>query len=229
MADERYPHLFLPGPTETQGFTSVNQGGRSPRLPNRSSRSAHAATLEAKLTLAWSISGTQQAASVNTRHGCYLEFRSAPEFDLTLKSLENRRIGIRLCKVSQVETEDGKIENRALVFIPTDKRSYFINKFRKYGEEIRAGKNNPNNQRLVAPVEDIVAAVLRDFWTDENQPIPDQHADWIEVWIATNEEVVVARFRSILETLGIEEHPDQPLLCFPERSVFDNWLGFMKI
>jgi hypothetical protein len=219
MPEERYPHLFLSGPTETQGFTSVNQGGSSPRLPSRPSRSSHAAALEAKLIQAWAQAGSQQAASVNTRDGCYLEFRSAPESDLALKSLENRPSGIRLCKVSQVEAEDGRIESRALVFIPADKCSHFINKFRQYGQEIREGRKNPDNQPLVAPIEDIVAAVLRNFWTDECHPLPGENADWIEVWIAANGEDTVATFRSTLSTVGIEEHPDHPLLRFPERAV----------
>lgn len=156
---------------------------------------------------------------MNTRGGCYLEFRSAPESDLALKSLESRRSGIRLCKVSQVEAEDGRVESRALVFIPADKRSHFINKFREYGQEIREGRRNPDNQPLVAPIEDIVAAVLRNFWTDECHPLPGENADWIEVWIAANGEEAVATFRSTLSAVGIEEHPDQPLLRFPERAV----------
>lgn len=219
MPEERYPHLFLSWPTKTQRFTSVNQGGSAPRLPIRPSRSTHAESLEAKLTQAWNQSESQHATSVNTRDGCYLEFRSAPESDLALKSLESRRSGIRLCKVSNVEVEDGSVESRALVFIPTDKRSHFINKFRQYGQEIREGRKNPDNQPLVAPIDDIIAAVLQDFWTDQSQPIPSNDPDWIEAWIAANDRAVVDVFRSTLEMVGIEEHADQPLLQFPERAV----------
>ncbi len=219
MPEERYPHLFLPGPTETRGFTSVNQGGSSQRLPIRSSRSSHAASLEAKLIHAWNHAGGQQAASVNTRRGCYVEFRSAPDSDLALTSLETRRSGIRLCKVSQVEASDGRTESRALVFIPADKRSHFINRFRRYGQEIQEGRTNPNNQPLVAPIEDIVAAVLRDFWTDESSRLPGENADWIEVWISANGEDGVNSFRETLRNTGVEEHPDQPMLMFPERAV----------
>jgi hypothetical protein len=175
--------------------------------------------LERKLTQAWEQAAGQQAATVASKGGCYIEFRSAPESDLALKSLESRTSGIRLCRIAKIENENGATETRALVFVPTEKRNYFLSRFRDYASKVAPKSGNPKNQNLVAPIEDIVAAVLRDFWTDECQPIPGDNADWIEVWIAANGADAVATFRSTLSAIGIEEHPDQPLLRFPERAV----------
>lgn len=218
MAEERYPHLFLSGPTATQDYTSVNKGGSSPRLPDRPSPAEHAAALERKLTEAWSRAAGQQAAAVTTRGGCYIEFRSSPESDLALKSLEHRGNGIRLCRIAKFETTEGTTE-RALVFIPSGQQNYFLSRFRDYANRVSPKSGNPKNQKMVAPVEDIVAAVLHDFWTDDTGLLPRDEMDWVEVWIAANCDDSVERFRSSLVLVGIEEHPDHPILRFPERSV----------
>src|SRR5271169_5577014 len=105
MPSTSYPLLFLAAPTDTRRFTSPQQGGSKPRIPPRN-RASHAAWLERKLREAWAAAEGRQAVAHADRNGVYLDFYSAPGFDLILKSLDVRRSGIRLLNVRR-EIVDG--------------------------------------------------------------------------------------------------------------------------
>lgn len=167
------------------------------------------------MTRAWADAEGRQAAGVTTRHGCYIEFVSAPGADLSLKSLENVRSGIRLLNVRT--GEEGR--TLATVFVPSEQRSYFLNRIRDYGDTTKkTKKDKPLNQPLVASIDDIAAALLKDFWTD-TAPLPEGDPVWVEVWLSTEDESGIQEFRRLLAGSGIEEHPHRPVLRFPERSV----------
>lgn len=214
MAVEHFPILFLDGPSETRGFTTTMQGGGGSALPTRVAAS-HSAILQDRLTRAWADSEGRQAAGLTTRQGCYIEFVSAPGADLALKSLESVSSGIRLLNVRT--HDDGR--TLATVYVPSSQRSYFLNRIRDYGDATKnTKKGNPKNQPLVASIDDIAAAVLKDFWTD-NAPFPERDPVWIEVWLATEDTGKIDEFRTLLSESGIQEHKHQPVLHFPERSV----------
>lgn len=214
MAAEHFPLLFLDGPSDTQGFTTTIKGGGGATLPTRDP-SVHSSLLQQRMAAAWAAAEGRQAAGFSTRQGCYIEFVSAPGADLALTSLESVSKGIRLFNVRT--GEDGRTS--ATVFVPSGQRSYFLNRIRDYGDAAKNTlKGNPKNQALVACIDDIAAAVLRDFWTDSADP-PEADRTWVEVWLATNDTGKVAEFRSLLSEQRIEEHPHRPILNFPERSV----------
>ena len=76
----------------------------------------HAAFIQKKLRECYANSLTQkQAAAVRYKEGTYLEFSSAKGHDLAIKSLENRKSGIRLLNVH--EDEENYIV-RATLYIP---------------------------------------------------------------------------------------------------------------
>ena len=214
MAVEHFPLLFLDGPSETRGFTTTMQGGGGAALPARVATS-HSAILQDRMTRAWVDAEGRQAAGLTTRHGCYIEFVSAPGAELALKSLESVSSGIRLLNVRT--NDDGR--TLATVFVPSAQRSYFLNRIRDYGDAAKnTRKGNPKNQPLVASIDDIAAAVLKDFWTDR-APLPERDPVWIEVWLATDDVGRIDGFRTVLSDSGIEEHQHHPILRFPERSV----------
>lgn len=214
MAVEHFPLLFLDGPSETRGFTTTMQGGGGSALPTRIA-SSHSANLQDRMSRAWSDAEGRQAAGLTTRQGCYIEFVSAPGADLALKSLECVSSGIRLLNVRT--HDDGR--TLATVYVPSSQRSYFLNRIRDYGDAAKnTKKGNPKNQPLVASIDDIAAAVLKDFWTD-HAPLPERDPVWIEVWLATEDTREIDGFRTLLFESGIQEHEHQPILRFPERSV----------
>ncbi len=88
MPSPRYPHLNLPESPEILGFTSHGGGPGDKRFPVRD-RQTHGAFLKKRLEQAWIVAENQRVVSHSNRHGMYLEFESDPDFELTLKSLED--------------------------------------------------------------------------------------------------------------------------------------------
>ncbi|NQU10235.1 S8 family peptidase [bacterium] len=216
MAGERYPHLYLTAPPERQGFTSVQTRGGEPHFPDRPRRE-HAIRIAASLEAAWRTAGARQAVRHAERHGNYLEFAGAPGFDLALDSLEARRSGVRLLNV-RVEGEGDQARVLATVYVPNNRRGYFLRKVSAFAsEETRKGK--PKNAPLVQSIDDVRAALLEAFWTDPLKPLPGAQPEWVEVWLSTDADEVVQQFRDLSRQLGLTEHEDRPLLRFPERTV----------
>jgi hypothetical protein len=147
MAGERYRHIFLLGPTRTQGFTSPRQGGGAPRIPARD-RAQHSARLREQLETLWRDVESTQAVAHTERHGVYIDFVSDPGFDLVVKSLEALRLGIRLLNVRTQQIE-GAEQTFATVYVPHNRRAYFLNKIRAYAEEQTQG-GKPKNASLIA-------------------------------------------------------------------------------
>ena len=215
MPNGNYPHLYLPGPTDTQGFTNPRRGGSSTRLMVRDRR-AHSAHLRQRLEQAWHEGENQQAVLHVERSGAYLEFESEPGFDLAISSLERLQSGIRLLNVRREGT--GETERTlATVYVPHNRRAYFLRKIELYATE-NTKRNKPKNARLVDSITDIRRALLESFWrTDERDLIPDNDADWIEVWLSSDNDEVVARFELLLRERNLEAAAG--VLKFPERAV----------
>jgi hypothetical protein len=88
MAGERFPHLFLLGPSDARDdYSSPRRGGERPRLRVQD-RPTHAEHVKQRLEAAWQTAEARHAVGHADRHGVYLEFSSEPGFDLVLKSLE---------------------------------------------------------------------------------------------------------------------------------------------
>ena len=219
MAGERYRHIFLPGPTRTQGFTNPRRGGSPPRIPDRD-RDRHSAYLQQRLEQAWAEadqSGQRQAVVHVERRGAYIDFVSEPGFDLAVQSLEDLRSGIRLHNVRK-EGEGASERTLATVYVPQDKRGRFVRKIRSYATEIVARSNKPKNAKLVNSISDIRLAVLESFWRPEERSlIPGDNPRWVEVWLSSDQDEAVGGFDALLGTLNLEL--TEGVLKFPERSV----------
>lgn len=124
MANEHYPHLFLPGPSEKiSDYRNPRRGGDAPRIKLQD-RQPHAEHVRRSLENAWQTAADRQAVAHSDRRGVYLEFNSEPGFDLTIKSLESRQANIRLLNVKKEGEEENQL-TRATVFVPHDKSAYF--------------------------------------------------------------------------------------------------------
>lgn len=124
-------NIFLSNTAEAMPYVSKPQmGGAS--YPKRNVKS-HAELIQTKLQNSYKSAITQkQAAAIRYKEGVYLEFSSASQHDLAIKSLENRKQGIRLLNVH----EDKESETiKATVYIPAGKESYFIKKAEAYANE----------------------------------------------------------------------------------------------
>ncbi len=216
MPVQAYPHIYLAGPAKTSGFTSIQSGGGKTKTPPRD-RAGHATTIEARLKEAWKRAADRQAVAHGGRTGHYLEFVSSPGFDLAIKSLETRKSGIRLLNVRK--EGDGPTEKTyATVFIPVTKSAFFLNRIRLYETE-ETEKKKPKHAKLVESIDDVRNALLEAFWTDRNKALGNTGATWVEAWLSTDSDLIIAEFRATCAALRIEEHPHRPLLRFPERSV----------
>lgn len=218
MPGERYRHIFLDGYANRHSYTSPVQGGGAPRIPSRD-RSRHSSNLKAQLDQAWqdAIAAQQHAAVHVERHGTYLVFEGEPGFDLVVKSLESLQAGIRLLNVT-TEGEGDRVRSIATVYIPYEKRSYFVNKIQAYATENYRDTANPKNAKLVNSISAIRHAVLESFWLpEERQGIPGDTPAWVEVWLRTDGDDVVSGFEALLSQLEIQS--SEGLLRFPERAV----------
>ena len=221
MANERFPHLFLPGPSLSRDdYSSPRGGGNGPRLPSRD-RPTHAAFVRRALETAWQQADERRAVAHSSRQGVYLEFSSEPGFNLTLKSLESRKAGIKLLNV-RTEGQEGTEVTRATVFIPLDKSAHFLQKAIAYATEDNTPKNDGSstakNALLIESIGDVRAAILESsFWQDAPARMPTVAPEWVEAWLSSEDPNVVVAFEQECAEQGIEL--GEGSLSFPERTV----------
>lgn len=221
MADEYFPHLFLPGPSESRtDYSSPRRGGAGPRL-RAQDRPTHAVYVRQALESAWQQAKQRLAVAHSTRQGVYLEFSSEPGCDLALKQLEDRRAGIRLLNV-RTEGEGIEMTTKATVFIPESKSGHFLRKAIAYANDNNPPKNNgtttPKNGPLIESIGDVRAAILESsFWQDSPNKLPRDAPEWIEAWLSSEDLGVIEAFQQICAMHGIEL--GEGILTFPERTV----------
>ena len=221
MANEHFPHLFLPGPSETRNdYSNPRRGGNGPRLPTQS-RPTHAEHIKQALENAWQTAKERQAVAHSDRHGIYLEFASEPGFDLTLKSLESRQSGIKLLNVRK-EGPNGEKTTRATVFLPQEQRTHFLKKAIAYAQEDNPPKKNgtttPKNASLIESIGDVRAAILESsFWQDSADRLPGEDPEWVEVWLSSEDLDNIESFKTLCHERDIQI--GQGLLSFPDRTV----------
>ncbi len=217
------PHIVIQGPTDQLGFTSISRPGSKKRIPARD-QAVHGNFLQRKLRQAWEESESEFIASHSDRHGVYLEFRGAPGCDLVTKSLEEMKSKkIRLCNVridkeSVINPESNQEELRdiiyATVFVSNDKRQYFFDKINQYAD---SPPDKLKNSDFVNGIEDLRKAIVRSFWQDELELIPDETPAWVEVWLIGDTEEIENRFQAVTERLEIPMRAGR--IRFPERTV----------
>ena len=213
-------NIFLSKTAESLSYTSAKHNMKN-NYPSRVTMS-HANFIERKLKQCYAESLTQrQVAAIRYKEGVYLEFSGAPQYDLAVKSLENRSQGIRLLNVHE-DTETNTI--KATVYIPAGKENYFIQKIEAYAsEQTKSGK--PKNNDLVSSIENVKLAMLESFWIGKLDTIPKDIPVWCELWLrydyqTTNSEswkITEENITSICQENNILI--DKKHIIFPERIV----------
>lgn len=194
--------------------------------PVRRDANAHANFIQSKFNDSYERSSIQKkAAAIRYKNGMYLEFSSALGHELSVKSLEDIRQGIRLLNVK--ENLDTK-QVKAIIYVPDGKEAHFLKKVKAYGSEVSEKSGKPKNNDLVSSIEDISLAMLEAFWTGKIRDMPYEEAKWCEVWIRYNDkaeleqsklnaESAEASLNQCCELLQIEIN--ERTLVFPERIV----------
>src|SRR6056297_1709675 len=217
----RYQHIFLDQSGDQHDFTTPKGGGDSSKKPPRN-REVHGQRIQQKFDELrqrnLEIQDDRRAHSLPVREGTYLQFESAPGYELTLKGLEDRKAGIRLLNVQEDHSQEiiKKTVVRATVYVPAGKEKSFLNKVDAYVNK-DTSKGKPKNAPLVESIEDIRLAFLESFWQDDSKLIPDRNPVWCEVWLFGHEPEVEEEFRRFAQTLNIRMRDE--VLRFPERTV----------
>ncbi|WOO35116.1 S8 family peptidase [Anaerocolumna sp. AGMB13020] len=173
-------NIFLTNTVDEMPYVSGSRPGKK-NFPIRNV-SSHSNFIQNKLQQCYANDLSQkQVAAIRYKEGVYLEFSSAPEHDLAIKSLENRQQGIRLLNVRKDE-ETNTI--KATVYIPGGKESYFLKKVEEYADELKlTPTGNPKNNDLISSIEDVRLAILDSFWIGALDTIPTSQPEWCELWL----------------------------------------------
>lgn len=213
-----YDNIFLEDKSIAYNYTSKKKVVKNSTLPPRDVKK-HGKAIQDKLEAAWQQVSKEDAkraaVSLPCREGTYLEFVSAPNFDLNTKSMENVKQGIRLLNIKNEETDEGNV-NKATVFVPKGKEKYFLDKTKQYITDL-TDKGKPRNMSLIASIEDIRLAILESFWSGDKQWMPDEVPVWCEVWLNQDTNEVETKFRSVAAKLNISTKKEK--LSFPERRI----------
>jgi hypothetical protein len=156
---ENLRHLFPKETAKVEKYTSPNLGRDNFATPPRDAAPVHGKKLVDEIEQA--KTDADVAASHVREEGIVLEFTSAPEFNLYLKSLEAR--------ASKIELLSAKIAGnvmKATVFIPFAKIALFIDKLKSYSTEVTEKSGKPKNQKLAESISSICLATLESLWTD---------------------------------------------------------------
>ena len=209
MSRELKKHLKLENSKESMDFTPITGGGRNgPNIPIRN-RVLHSNLLEKQFNAIWENEKVQdEVAYVSRKEGIYLEFVGQKKYDLIYRSLENISQDVRLCNVRK----KGGVQY-ATVFVPHNKKDFFLNKINKY-------KETENSEKVIASIESINQAMVRALWTDKRE-IPIKEKEACEIWLSVYKkdiaETIVEGFFSLCDSLQIVHYDGYTI--FPERAV----------
>lgn len=220
-----YKNIFVNNTEKKEKYKSKRRGSSS-SIPERE-RVLHGNLIQNKLKEIWEQE-KRKAVSISNRKGTYIEFQSAPDFELASKSLESKNKGIKLLNIRVEEDNEGKKVNKATVFVPKGEENYFLKRAKDYTDGIiKKNSKKPANTPLIASIEDLRVAVLDSFWIGKKSWMPKDNLVWCEIWLSTSSLREENEFRELAEKLGIEVKKDK--LDFPERTVLFSKVNRIKL
>src|SRR5687767_5284590 len=130
-----HPHIFDPKAASSQPFKTPRPGRGEKLSIQQRDRAQHAAYLLDKLgaldPVAKQRAAEQKAQGIDGGYGIYLQFESAPGFDLKFESLDFSPSGIELCSVRTLPNN----LVQATVFVPDGKLAFFLKRITAYRDE----------------------------------------------------------------------------------------------
>jgi hypothetical protein len=91
-----------------------------------------------------------------------------------------------------------------------------LRKLEAYQNEVTKKKGRPRHENLVNRIDAVALAVIRPFFTDEEDRLPPEHERiWWEVWLRLD---LRGQFQAAAATLDIPLKLDE-IIEFPEREV----------
>jgi len=215
MADngKHLRHLLVGNTASTEPY-SPRGGGPKFRTPYRD-RENHAKFLlrqfEAVHQAGRVLAEERAALGFDRKAGLILQFESSPEFELKFESLDLRKKGIQLLSVKEI---DNKMF--AVCFVPDGKLDYFIKRIEDYRTK-ETHKGAPKNRPLVESIEAVRIAAVDALWTDEGDVPGEEEIAWWEIWLRSDDELVLSDLRRAAQVAGFELSTES--LRFPERIV----------
>lgn len=172
------PHLQLIGGVSGVPYTRPTSGFGEFQTPPRD-RVGHARSLRQSLQSALALGQAEIEAQPvpDAVAGLQLVIESHAGYDLRLESLENRRSGIKLLFVSQIEDVQ-----RAVIFVPRTAFGTLSDRVDQY-ENDNTANGRPKNARLVESIERIRLAIAEDLWSDPTPFPTGEGSVWWEAWI----------------------------------------------
>ncbi|MFG3169761.1 S8 family peptidase [Streptomyces sp. NPDC048200] len=205
------PHLIVRRPAITETYTRPEGGGGGGKKPPApTDREVHASALLNDLQ-------TVEAAGIQLRanrpveipgalDGIYVEFESFPGIELATQSLDPQvgKLHPELVSVRSVETNVG-VSERATVFVPSGKLSYFVKKIDEY--LATADQSAIKNRNLVDRIGEIRIASISALWTDDPALLPERTLlTWWEIWLRVRDGEEIARFQAFAQSTGVRVH-----------------------
>jgi hypothetical protein len=223
MPADHLPLLFLTNEPDTAHYSSPPKLG-GPKAPHRDDPSAHGAWLKRQMETAWTTARQtgQQAISVSTQQGVYLEVAGQAGHELLTDKLEMRRDGIKLLNVHRepLPGHPETIITKVTIFIPEGKQQVLLKKIEDYSNAgLLTPKGHRHHQDVMNSIEHIRLAVLESFWSDDPGLMPtDGQPAWCEFWLAGDQASgVEGLFREL--AFQQEIRCSDAALFFPERTV----------
>jgi hypothetical protein len=206
------PHIHLHDVGRSEPYTS-RQRPQTPPPPARN-REVHARTLITALNQALAGAHAQaQGRADAAAGGFYLQFELSAGNEEFVQNLEDRRRGIELVAVKRGLEENAP--TIATVFVPDRAANYFLRKLEAYQNEVtRNGR--PRNENLINRIDTVALAVIRPFFTDEEDRLPAANLRiWWEIWLRVG---LRDQFQAVAAALEIRLKLDE-VIEFPEREV----------
>lgn len=202
---KKYKNIKILDSKQIYPFSPVSGRGGKRKIPERN-RCNHARYLEEQFEKV--LNENRNLSSITDRDGIYIEFKGKNDYDLVTKSLEDSRQNIRLCNIKEIEKT-----KLATVFVPLNKKTFFLNKINQYKEGNR-------HKDVIDSIEKINIAVVDSLWTDKRN-LPEENLEGCEVWLSVykkeKHKKIVEEFFMLCKKLNIEYYNNH--IEFPERAI----------
>ena len=154
----------------------------------------------------------------------YIVFKSAWDFLLDVDKLDKRNFKLSSYKAIEATDDEGRVHICYEATVCLNKRaiSEFLIKIEDYINS-NTINGNPQNQTLIANIEEVRAATLASFWQEPELPFPDdEESVWWEVWLnrdaVDNIENPLQQFSRLLENADVQIGKRH--LTFAEHFIF---------